>query len=200
MSLKVHETLLNNSSTAMSNLFAVNFYVSNSFGNDYINTLPFRLSGTVTLPQVSRAVVDFNYKDTNFKKVAPGFSIDKSIQFQFRVDDNYELYKFLLENLYEESGLLGSKDSTSNEKVLPYFDFELNLLGGIKGQNDLASLLATIDSTLLDGESTTNSDNIWKIRFNDCRLNTLSAITFSYDSSNPITVNATFIFNSISLV
>lgn len=197
MSLKVHETLLNNSSTAMSNLFAVNF----SLDSDNSHNLSFRLTGNVTLPQISRATVDLSYKDTTIKKAAPGFSISKDIQFSFRVDENYELYKFLLENLYEEKSLMSTKDSGSIPKEIPYVDIELSLLGGIHNSGDLSKLLAVIDPNPSEGESYSDSTNkLWNIKFNDCRLTSLSGITFGYDNSSPITVIATFIFTSISLL
>ena len=90
-------TLIGAGEDAHQNLYYVRFIGSSDFENaDMSNVLKVR-ADDISLPTPSHGTDSISYMTVSMDKPNANYDIDKSISISFRVDDNYEVYKFLLD-------------------------------------------------------------------------------------------------------
>ena len=90
-------TLIGAGEDAHQNLYYVKFLGSSDFENaDMSNALKVR-ADDISLPTASHGTDPISYMTVSMDRPNATYEIDKSLSISFRVDENYEIYKFLLD-------------------------------------------------------------------------------------------------------
>lgn len=199
MSLNIQETLLDNSSTAMSNLFAVTF-TSNDTSNESLHNWTYHINGSVNFPGFQMATVDLPFKDTSLKKELPGITIDRSFNIVFRIDSSYELYKLLLNYFYITKDFIKPSESETSEALeeVPSIDIAIKLLGELKNNSSLVNFLSALYEEN-PNTNTTESSDTKTILFKDCKITNIQSFALGYESSTANSVTVSFIYSTLEM-
>lgn len=176
------QSLIDAGSDMMSNLFYVDFS-GGVFNNKEAQAQALKIRVTdITLPQVTHPVNTINYMTVSLDVPKAEVDINKNISFTFRVDDNYELYKLLLEqqavtsipNLGYAGTSIGEKDEEG---------FTLNVYAPQKA-------MSSSDKEYPDDIS--NYQVMYT--FKHCWISKISGLSYSYSNSNPLTAKVDLYF------
>lgn len=171
--------LFNTGADAQSNLFTVDIIPSpelegedQQLSHDFLDSLRIRTNKFST-PKIGVFTKKVTYQNSEIEVSLPSSDLDRRISFDFRLDQNYDAYKILV-------------------KYLPISS------EGIYSDNlDMERRYFTIKATAYNTSSTGYDPScIWK--FNKCILTSLDSFDFSYNSSEIITIRASFIFDYFS--
>lgn len=143
-------SLIDAGSDAFSNLFNITIEGDNS-GVSYETRL-----NNFSTPNISQATVDISYQNTKIKIPMPALSgLDKTTQLSFRIDENYNLYNWIRNNIEindDSSGFspvkhkynisVEAKDSFGNSKYKwTFYDCRFITLSSITYTYEGASVL-----------------------------------------------------------
>lgn len=195
MALNIHETLIQNSSTAMSNLFAVTFIPENNNSTVDYSLFTYRLTGNIEFPSLTRTTVELPYKDTSIQTLIPGLKIERSFSLMFRIDTNYELYTRLLNNVYTHDGLL--RDSGFADIDVDSFAISVKVLGNIEDNTSLSNFLDNLYPEQVSSERKASSAK--SFTFRGCRVTDIQKITLGYEGSSGNTVTVQFIYSTLDI-
>ena len=172
---------------AMSNLYYVKFTGTGTGGeiDDSTSTaLTVRTSNIQGLPAPSHKTNTINYMTASVDVPAASFDLDKKLTITFRLDSNYALYKFLLERQKSTSigNLAYAATEVPEESTLP--GMKITVYGLINAVSDTDQETPSKDSS--------NYTKIYEFRH--CWISDISTDQYSYSSSNPMTVKASFYY------
>lgn len=203
------ENLISSGADAQSNLFEAEFTVDSTsekesnLSGSFLENYSVRLQ-SVSIPSLEISTLDFPYLNTSIKKELPSQSLDRKLTLKFRLEENLNLYKNLLNCLQvgysgslKEKGLtwticirsLYAGFDTSTTQSSPYLgDDYMDYLDSIGEKN-------TVESTTSSFSSLKYSC-IWT--FKNCKLVSLSSLGFDYSNSSPLTIECSFIYETLS--
>lgn len=167
--------LIQAGSDVMENLYYLDF--SGRLLDEYSQNLKVRVS-QFTPPVPTQDKNDFTYLTTSVAMPKPSFSMDKTLKFTFRVDENYDLYKYLLK---QQSTTMNAGTGWATNQV----PSESN--GGI-----------TVKAYIFDRSLGNDPDNeeyyrpIYIYRY--CYITDITGLNYSYENSNPMTLSVTMKF------
>ena len=177
-------TLIGAGEDAHQNLYYVRFIGSSDFENaDMSNVLKVR-ADDISLPTPSHGTDSISYMTVSMDKPNANYDIDKSISISFRVDDNYEVYKFLLDRQ--------AKTSKAN------LGYAGDYVQGSDNYFYIAVYAMTKPVTTEAQEDPTTAANSagFKVlyRFKHCWIPSINGLSFSYSGSNVQKVTAKIFF------
>lgn len=163
-------TLINTGPDAMSNLYRATFLFPNLYSNitGLTDTMACRISN-FTPPNKTSATTSVSYIGTSIMIETPGGTIDKTLSFSLRHDENYALYKFI-------------RNSQSLKENGDYF----------KGNTPLFEL--TIEA-YASSEEELAYDAVHTWKFHDCRFTSVTPVSLTYNNSSALFSNITFIYS-----
>ena len=167
--------LIQAGSDAMENLYYLD--ISGRLLDEYSQNFKVRVS-QFTPPVPTQDKNSFSYLTTSVNMPKPSFTMDKTLKFTFRVDENYDLYKHLLK---QQSTTMNAGTGWATNQV----PSESN--GGI-----------TVKAYIFDRSLGNDPDNedyyrpIYIYRY--CYITDISGLSYSYENSNPMTLSVTMKF------
>ena len=170
-------SLINAGSDAMKNLYYLEFksgVLENASQSLKVRTQDFKP------PTASQGVHTVNFMTVGVDMPTAEINLDKTLSFSFRLDENYNLYKFLL-----------AQQSTTFNGNLGY---AINRVPDDSDQTYGFTIKAYIyDRTLGDSiDDESNYRNMYTFRY--CWIPSISGLQYSYDSANVLTLSATVKF------
>lgn len=173
-------TLINTGSDALSNLYEVTFiYNGNKVSESGTMTDSHSVSSTQKMsyrtvqfqpPQRSINTTSVPYLNINVDLPTPSLNLNKQVTFGIRVDENYEIVSFLRE--------ASIQDSTGN--------FNHNY----KEPSKVFTIIVDLLKPSTDGEMIA----VYRYRYIGCILLNISSLSYNYQGSSNLTLNATFLF------
>lgn len=176
------ENLISTGADGMSNLFYIEFidsYTSND--SSLANSIKLRTNG-FTPPNLSQSVHDVNYMTTNMSYPSANISGTKSLSFTMRVDKNYKLYQYLLQQQARTS--IATLAYATNEVPDP------SNKGLVIKVYTMAQPLT--DADLLDPDNTDGFTLMYEFRY--CWISQIQLSTYNYSGSSPVTATVTVNF------
>ena len=176
------ENLISTGADGMSNLFYIEFidsYTSND--SSLANSIKLRTSG-FTPPNLSQSVYDVNYMTTNMSYPSANISGTKSLSFTMRVDKNYKLYQYLLQQQARTSAATLAyatnevPDSSNRGLVIKVYTMAQPLT----------------DAELLDPDNTDGFTLMYEFRY--CWISQIQLSAYNYSGSSPVTATVTVNF------
>lgn len=162
---------------AMKNLYYLEF--RGSLLEDVSQSLKVRVSDFKP-PTASQGTNSVNYLTVGLDFPSTSISIDKTISFTFRVDENYSLYKYLLA---QQSSTMNANKGWAINRVPDNND----------STNGLTIKAFVYDRQLGDSiDDEENYRNIYTFRY--CWISSINGLSFSYDSSGAQTLSVTIKF------
>ena len=159
----------------MKNLYYLDF--SGKYIDDYSQNLKVRVSN-FTPPVPTQGKQTFNYITTSVDMPTPSFTMDKTLKFTFRLDENYALYKALLK---QQSTTMNAGTGWATNQVPSESD------GGI-----------TVKAYIFDRSLGNDPDDEENYRpmyiYRYCYITDITGLTYSYEGANPMTVSTTMKF------
>ena len=167
--------LIEAGSDVMKNLYYLDF--SGKYIDTYSQNLRVRVSN-FTPPVPTQGKQTFNYITTSVDMPTPSFTMDKTLKFTFRLDENYALYKVLLK---QQSTTMNAGTGWATNQV----PSESN--GGI-----------TVKAYIFDRSLGNDPDNEEYYRpmyiYRYCYITDITGLSYSYDGATPMTVSVTMKF------
>lgn len=167
--------LIEAGSDVMKNLYYLDF--SGKYIDDYSQNLRVRVSN-FTPPVPTQGKQTFSYITTSVDMPTPSFTMDKTLKFTFRLDENYELYKVLLK---QQSTTMNAGIGWATNQVPSESD------GGI-----------TIKAYIFDRSLGNDPDNEEYYRpmfiYRYCYITDITGLNYSYENANPMTISTTIKF------
>ena len=167
--------LIEAGSDVMKNLYYLDF--SGKYIDDYSQNLKVRVSN-FTPPVPIQGKQTFNYISTSVDMPTPSFTMDKTLKFTFRLDENYALYKALLK---QQSTTMNAGTGWATNQVPSESD------GGI-----------TVKAYIFDRSLGNDPDDEENYRpmyiYRYCYITDITGLTYSYEGPNPMTVSTTMKF------
>jgi len=163
------DTLIQTGPDASLNLFSVSFKPIDD--TLYNSQLSCRTTTFVT-PKRNVVTTDILYQNIKIQKVASGSEIDKTVNFNIRLDDNYELLSYLrskqcINGLGEFVEDVDKRFTITVDALKPY-------------------------GSLLSNEQYTS---IYRWKFYDCYITTVGDISFGYENSGAPNVVVSFVYS-----
>lgn len=124
-----------------------------------------------------------NFVTSSLKVPTASYTMDRSFSVTFRLDENYDLYKYLKSLQHKTSDALTGFANT----VLPWEvdaskDFVIKVFSTQTGSGNL----------YYNSEETSPEINSLMYKFEKCWIKKISDISYSYDSATPLTITADF--------
>ena len=167
--------LIEAGSDVMKNLYYLDF--SGKYIDDYSQNLKVRVSN-ITPPVPTQGKQTFNYISTSVDMPTPSFTMDKTLKFTFRLDENYALYKALLK---QQSTTMNAGTGWATNQVPSESD------GGI-----------TVKAYIFDRSLGNDPDDDENYRpmyiYRYCYITDITGLTYSYEGPNPMTVSTNMKF------
>ena len=167
--------LIEAGSDVMKNLYYLDF--SGKYIDDYSQNLKVRVSN-FTPPVPTQGKQTFNYISTSVDMPTPSFTMDKTLKFTFRLDENYALYKALLK---QQSTTMNAGTGWATNQVPSESD------GGI-----------TFKAYIFDRSLGNDPDDEENYRpmyiYRYCYITDITGLTYSYEGPNPMTVSTNMKF------
>lgn len=167
--------LIEAGSDVMKNLYYLDF--SGKYIDTYSQNLRVRVSN-FTPPVPTQGKQTFNYITTSVDMPTPSFTMDKTLKFNFRLDENYALYKVLLK---QQSTTMNAGTGWATNQVPSESD------GGI-----------TVTAYIFDRSLGNDPDDEENYRpmyiYRYCYITDITGLTYSYEGPNPMTVSTTMKF------
>lgn len=182
-------SLMSIGADSMTNLFYAQFS-GGLVDQDLDAALTVRLS-SLTLPTATHPTNTISYLTTDLDVPKSDISIDKTLTFEFRLDDNYALYDFLLKQQANTS--------------IPNLGYAMTSVpdavdGGLAENNN------TLDVTIYTPQALSDYNQAPKdssgapdgyrpaYKYKHCWVSNVKLGSYSYSNSDPITVTATLYF------
>lgn len=162
------ETLIQTGPDASLNLFSVNFKPHGE--TEYQRKLSCRVT-TFPTPKMDSTTVDIPYQNIKIQKPAPGTDISKTISFEVRVDQNYELLSYLRSKQCIDS--IGAYNLDEDNS----FEITVDALKPYSG--------------LMSNEQYTS---IYRWKFYDSYIMSVGSMSFGYENANAASVVVTFVY------
>ena len=167
--------LIEAGSDMMKNLYYLDF--SGKHIDEYSQSLKVRVSN-FTPPVPTQGKQTFNYISTSVDMPTPSFTMDKTLKFTFRLDENYQLYKYLL---YQQSTTMNAGTGWATNQIPSESD------GGM-----------TIKAYVFDRSLGNDPDDDENYRpmyiYRYCYITDITGLTYSYEGPNPMTVSTNMKF------
>ena len=167
--------LIEAGSDVMKNLYYLDF--SGKYIDDYSQNLKVRVSN-FTPPVPTQGKQTFNYISTSVDMPTPAVTMDKTLKFTFRLDENYALYKALLK---QQSTTMNAGTGWATNQVPSESD------GGI-----------TVKAYVFDRSLGNDPDDEENYRpmyiYRYCYITDITGLTYSYEGPNPMTVSTNMKF------
>lgn len=167
--------LIEAGSDVMKNLYYLDF--SGKYLNDFSQNLKVRVSN-FTPPIPTQGKQSFNYITTSVDMPTPSFTMDKTLKFTFRLDENYELYRILLK---QQSTTMNAGTGWATNQIPSESD------GGI-----------TVKAYIFDRSLGNDPDDEENYRpmyiYKYCYITDITGLTYSYEGANPMTISVTIKF------
>lgn len=172
---KYIQSLIATGSDAMQNLYILDFSSNNIQGEDVSLMFRVRCSG-FTPPNPSMGEHTVSYLTVSTDLPSSSFSFDKTLNFSFRLDSNYNLYTYLLKEL--NKNLNGGKNFASN----------------LAPSDDLTITARVFDTSL--GSDMDKEENYRPFaQYKYCYVTKVTPPSYSNNgSSSPLNVSATIKF------
>lgn len=155
--------LINLGADAQSNLYELTFSGGEFSG---YNALTIRNAG-ISLPERKQSTHDVSYLTTSVTLPAAAYEESKTATIQFRLDQNYDVYKKLLQ---QQKKVYGPSTSYANPSA--------------------SNATFNISVYAITSQSTNEISLVEMYRLKNCYIKKVKQDTaFSYDSSNPMTVS-----------
>lgn len=167
------QTLINSGADASLNLFEVTFQPMQ--GNDMTTvkeSFSCRITQIANLLQRDNATVEIGYQNISIPIISTGTSINRTLGFSIRLDDDYYIFSKLRE--LQSIDEFGNIIQNENKKV----------------KITLKALKPLSTSSI----GTNNYFTVYQWEFFDCYITSVSAITYSYDSNTTATASVNFIW------
>lgn len=172
-------SLINAGADAMSNLYYIKINAADPDDDSVLDTSLTIRSSNFTPPAFTHPVHTVNYMTTSSDIPSTAITGEKSFTLSFRMDANYDLYKYLLRQQANTS--IGN---------LAYAATDVPTYPG----NGMMVTVYAMDKALIDQdqvnpeEMSENFVELWKFKY--CWVGHVSQPTFSYENSNPIQIDA----------
>lgn len=176
------QSLINAGADAMSNMYEVIFYPPNPLTPNDQDWLKIRVKG-FTPPNPEHLTYDVNWKAISIKRPATKITLDRTLEFEFRLDANYRVYQ----------GLLTWQKYTS-DATAGYADNEISGGGTIKVRALKVPVTSAFDGTA--DEIAAGDAAIWE--FKDVWITKVTPPTYATDDATALTVSATFAYGEYS--
>ena len=187
-------TLINAGADAMTNLYFIKFrggYVDNDPNLSMALTVR---AQNISLPKPTHPVNTINFMTVSLDTPKADIGLDKTFSITFRLDSNYGVYKYLLKQQAETSipNLGFATNRTPDESTLTGADgSNYGLTVSVYAANN--EILNTDQEAPELDASTNRYSKLYEFRH--CWISAITPIgAYDYDSSNPLTVTATFFF------
>ena len=167
--------LIEAGSDVMKNLYYLDF--SGKYIDDYSQNLKVRVSN-FTPPVPTQGKQTFNYISTSVDMPTPSFTMDKTLKFTFRLDENYALYKALLK---QQSTTMNAGTGWATNQVPSESD------GGI-------TVKAYVFDRFLGNEPDDDENYRPMYIYRYCYITDITGLTYSYEGPNPMTVSTNMKF------
>lgn len=169
--------LIGTGADAMKNLYYLEF--SGNLLTDISESLKVRVQDFKP-PTATQGTQTINFMTVSMDVPSASITIDKTLSFTFRLDENYKLYKYLLQQ--QSTTMNGNQGFATNR---------------VPENNDNSNGL-TIRAYVYDrmmGEDIDNESNYRKMyEFRYCWITSISGLQYSYDNANAETLSVTVKF------
>lgn len=171
--------LISTGKDAQSNLFTATFSVGNaeassklegSLKNFQVRLLNF------TIPEIGASTISVPYQNSSVDIITPSSILENNLNLKFRLDGNLSLYNILVGCLNSQSEGLYISDGV-----------------------DYSEVRWTIDVMLYSPQSSDEYNAIKAWKFTDCRVVSVKSLDLAYAVSNPLTVEASFIYKQMTI-
>ena len=177
-------TLIGAGEDAHQNLYYVKFLGSSDFENaDMSNALKVR-ADDISLPTASHGTDSISYMTVSMDRPNATYEIDKSLSISFRVDENYDIYKFLLDR----------QANTSKANLGYAGDY-------VEGNQNffyigVYAMVKPVTTEMQEDPTTAASAAGFKMlyKFMHCWIPSINGLNFSYSGSTPQKVTAKIFF------
>lgn len=176
-------SLINAGADAMSNLFYIRFHADLPDSNKILDTGLTIRSGGFTPPSFTQPTHSVHYMTTSADLPSTAVEGSKQFDITFRTDANYDLYKWLKKQQSVTS--IGNLAYASND------------VPGYPGRGLMITVYAMdeplTDTNQVDPDRMEDTfKKMWEFKY--CWVAHISEPSYTYGSSDPITVTATFRF------
>ena len=159
----VLSSLISTGSDATLNLFTVEIPIFDTMKGVFFRIQNFRS------PKRNSSTVNYNYRNLQVTQVAPSTDISRTVDFNIRLDSNYELLYLLRK--YQCTDNLGNFTKTG--KCI-----------------DVVTVTAYSSQLTSNG----NYTPVYQWKLKDCYIVSISEISYGYDSSNTTNVTVTMVY------
>lgn len=183
--------LYNSGADAYKNLYLVKFSLTNSDYNTddnhkkFLDSLSVRCSG-FNPPEYEQNEYTVKFMNVSIPKPAPKIKVTRNFKLTFRLDENYDVYKYLLELQKETFDYANSVTKT-----------DINALDG-------SGKLLTIDVSVIKddmvsvGTGTGTCKTELLFTYNKCWIDNISLSDYSHSGTEPMTVDVSINYINMS--
>ena len=173
--------LYNSGADAYKNLYLVKFSLTNSSYNDdthkkFLDSLSVRCSDFKP-PEYEQKEYTVNFMNVSIPKPAPKINVNRNFNLTFRLDENYDVYKYLLE-IQKET-----------------FDYANNVTKTNINALDTSGKLLTIEVSAIkddmvkvnSGTETCSTELLFK--YSKCWIENITLSEYNHNGTDPMTVS-----------
>lgn len=168
---------------AMTNLYYVKFIDSDTNSDASLSTALTVRTSDISLPAASHTTSSRSYLTVSMDAPKAEISIDKKLDITFRLDENYEVYKYLLNKQAPTS--IGNAGYASN--VIEKDALTIQIF-------TLTKAISSVEDAEVGGITSIPTNYTKVYEFRDCWVSSISLDAFSYSNSNELTVKASIYF------
>lgn len=174
-------TLISAGADAMTNMFEVLFTPPGSIAGENLRV---RTKG-FTPPSPTQSSYDVHWKTISIKKPATKIELDRVLDFEIRIDANYDVYKALL-----------AWQALSSASAAGYAANAPELAGRIEVRALSTPITSTMSAGALEDDITAADSLTWI--FEDVWIENIAPSAYSAEDAAPVTVTAKFRYGKYS--
>lgn len=160
-------SLISTGSDATLNLFTVEIPIFDSMEGVFFRIQNFKS------PKRNSSVLSYNYRNLQVSQVAPSTDISRTVEFNIRLDSNYELLYLLRDyQCTDNLGNFTTTDKCIQEVTVTTYSSQLNSQG--------------------------NYTPVYQWKLYNCYIVSISEISYGYDASNTTNVTVTMVFGDFT--
>ena len=180
--MNILTSLYNSGADSYKNLYLAKFSLTNSGYTDdahkkFLDSLSVRCSG-FNPPEYEQSEYTVKFMNVSIPKPAPKISVTRNFKLIFRLDDNYDVYKYLLElqkETFDYANSVTKVDINALDTSGKLLNVEVYSMSG--DMVDVVSEDSVLTTKLL-------------FKYNKCWIDNVTLSDYSHSSTDPMTVTA----------
>lgn len=178
-------TLIDAGADAMTNMFEVGFSFKNAT-TAQLDKMKIRVKG-FTPPAPSQSTYDVHWKTVSIKKASTKIELDRTLEFEIRIDAYYQVYKELLK--WHAQTMDATTGYAANDAKT----------GGIITVKALTSPIENVNSAGNAELTTGVAPAVMTWQFTDVWISSITSPTYGTDSAEPGMASVKFVYGNYTL-